>query len=89
MEESASTTGPKSTNRLTCRGGSVISCIGRNISPEAPQSILEPGVRTPTLSPVMASDSSVRECRVAWIRKNRIGLTSSTRRKTLRTMTVR
>jgi hypothetical protein len=24
---------------------------------------------------VMASDSSVRECRVAWIQKNRIGLT--------------
>jgi len=57
-------------------GGSVMSCIVRNISPEgAAIDVENPAFVPPTFSPVMASDSSVRECRVAWIQKNRIGLT--------------
>ena len=57
-------------------GGSVMSCIVRNISPEgAAIDIENPAFVPPHFRLVMASDSSVRECRVAWIQKNRIGLT--------------
>jgi hypothetical protein len=57
-------------------GGSVMSCIVRNISPEgAAIDIENPTFVPPRFRLVMASDSSVRECRVAWIQKNRIGLT--------------
>ena len=57
-------------------GGSVMSCTVRNISPEgAAIDIENPGFVPPRFRLVMASDSSVRECRVAWIQKNRIGLT--------------
>jgi PilZ domain len=57
-------------------GGSVMSCIVRNISPEgAAIDIENPAFVPPCFRLVMASDSSVRECRVAWIQKNRIGLT--------------
>jgi len=54
----------------------VMSCIVRNISPEgAAIDIENPTFVPPRFRLVMASDSSVRECRVAWIQKNRIGLT--------------
>jgi hypothetical protein len=57
-------------------GGSVMSCIVRNISPEgAAIDIENPAFVPARFRLVMASDSSVRECRVAWIQKNRIGLT--------------
>ncbi len=57
-------------------GGSVMSCIVRNISPEgAAIDIENPAFVPPCFRLVMASDSSFRECRVAWIQKNRIGLT--------------
>ena len=57
-------------------GGSVMSCIVRNISPEgAAIDIENPTFVPPRFRLVMARDSSVRECRVAWIHKNRIGLT--------------
>ena len=57
-------------------GGSVMSCTVRNISPEgAAIDIENPAFVPPCFRLVMASDSSVRECRVAWIQKNRIGLT--------------
>jgi hypothetical protein len=58
-------------------GGSVMRCIVRNISPEG--AAIE--VENPAFVPqhfrlVMANDSSVvHECRIAWIQKNRIGLT--------------
>lgn len=57
-------------------GGSVMSCIVRNISPEgAAIDVENPAFVPPTFRLVMANDSSVHDCRVAWIRKNRIGLT--------------
>jgi hypothetical protein len=57
-------------------GGSILSCMVRNISPEgAAIDVENPAFVPPRFRLVMASDSSVRECRVAWIQKNRIGLT--------------
>ncbi len=57
-------------------GGSVMSCLVRNISPEgAAIDVENPAFVPPHFRLVMASDSSVRECRIAWIQKNRIGLT--------------
>src|ERR1700682_2610676 len=51
-------------------GGSVMSCIVRNISPEgAAIDVENPAFVPPRFRLVMASDSSVRECRVAWIQK--------------------
>ena len=57
-------------------GGSVMSCVVRNISPEG----VAIDVDNPAFVPsrfrlVMASDGYVRDCSVAWIQKNRIGLT--------------
>ncbi len=58
-------------------GGSVMRCVVRNISIEG--AAIE--VENPAFVPqhfrlVMAKDSSiVHECRVAWIKQNRIGLT--------------
>jgi len=47
-----------------------------NISPEGAAIDVENPAFVPSrFRLVMASDSSVRECRVAWIQKNRIGLT--------------
>jgi hypothetical protein len=57
-------------------GGSVMSCIVRNISPEgAAIDVENPAFVPPCFRLVMAKDSSVRECRIAWIQQNRIGLT--------------
>ena len=58
-------------------GGSVMRCTVRNISPEgAAIDVEEPAFVPARFRLVMANDpSSVRECRVAWIQKNRIGLT--------------
>jgi hypothetical protein len=57
-------------------GGSVMRCIVRNISPEgAAIDVDEPAFVPARFRLVMANDSSVvHECRVAWIQKNRIGL---------------
>jgi hypothetical protein len=56
-------------------GGSVMSCTVRNISAEgAAIDVENPAFVPPRFRLVMASDSSVRECRVAWIQRNRIGL---------------
>jgi len=58
-------------------GGSVMRCVVRNISAEG----CAIDVENPAFVPqrfrlVMASDSSVvHECRIAWIKGNRIGLT--------------
>jgi hypothetical protein len=57
-------------------GGSVMSCMVRNISVEgAAIDVENPAFVPPQFRLVMASDSSVRECRVTWIQQNRIGLT--------------
>jgi PilZ domain len=55
--------------------GSVMSCMVRNISPEGAAIDVE----NPSFVPghfrlVIASDSSVRECKVIWIQKKRIGV---------------
>ena len=57
-------------------GGSVMSCVVRNISVEgAAIDVENPAFVPPQFRLVMASDSSVRECRVTWIQQTRIGLT--------------
>jgi hypothetical protein len=57
-------------------GGSVMRCAVRNISPEgAAIDVEEPAFVPARFRLVMANDTSVvHECRVAWIQKNRIGL---------------
>ena len=58
-------------------GGSVMRCVVRNISREGAAIDVENAAFVPQqFRLVMAKDSSiVHECRVAWIKKNRIGLT--------------
>jgi hypothetical protein len=58
-------------------GGSVMSCVVRNISREgAAIDVDNPAFVPQQFRLVMAKDSSVvHECRIAWIQKNRIGLT--------------
>jgi len=58
-------------------GGSVMRCVVRNISVEgAAIDVENPAFVPQRFRLVMAKDSSiVHECRVAWIQKNRIGLT--------------
>jgi hypothetical protein len=57
-------------------GGSVMSCTVRNISPEgAAIDVENPAFVPAQFRLVMASDSSVHECRIAWIQQNRIGVT--------------
>jgi PilZ domain len=56
-------------------GGSVMSCTVRNISAEGAAIEVENPAFVPSrFRLVMAKDSSVRECQIAWIQKNRIGL---------------
>jgi hypothetical protein len=58
-------------------GGSVMRCVVRNISREGAAIDVENAAFVPQhFRLVMAKDSSiVHQCRVAWIKKNRIGLT--------------
>lgn len=57
-------------------GGSVMSCVVRNISPEgAAIDIENPAFVPQRFRLVVARDSSVHECRIAWIRQKRIGIT--------------
>jgi hypothetical protein len=57
-------------------GGSVMSCIVRNISPEgAAIDVDNPAFVPARFRLVMAGDATVYDCTVAWIQKNRIGLT--------------
>ena len=56
-------------------GGSVMRCVVRNISPEGAAIDVENAAFVPShFRLVMASDSSVHECDVAWIQQNRIGV---------------
>ena len=53
-----------------------MSCMVRNISPEGAAIDVENPAFVPSrFRLVMARDASVRECSIAWIQKNRIGLT--------------
>jgi hypothetical protein len=57
-------------------GGSVMGCVVRNISPEgAAVDVDNPAFVPPTFRLVMARDSSVYECKIAWIQQKRIGVT--------------
>jgi hypothetical protein len=58
-------------------GGSVMRCLVCNISPEgAAIEVENPAFVPQRFRLVMANNSSVvHECRIAWIQKNRIGLT--------------
>jgi hypothetical protein len=57
-------------------GGSVMSCMVRNISPEgAAIDVENPAFVPQRFRLVIAKDGTVYECRIAWIGKNRIGLT--------------
>jgi hypothetical protein len=57
-------------------GGSVMRCTVRNISAEgAAIEVENPAFVPPRFRLVMANDSSVRECSIAWIQQNRIGVT--------------
>lgn len=57
-------------------GGSVMICTVRNVSAEgAAIDIDNPAFVPPRFRLVMANGASVRECQVAWIQRNRIGLT--------------
>ena len=56
-------------------GGSVMSCVVRNISIEgAAIDVENPAFVPQRFRLVMAKDSSVHECQIAWIQKNRIGV---------------
>jgi PilZ domain len=57
-------------------GGSVMSCTVCNISVEgAAIDVENPAFVPARFRLVMANDSSVHECRIAWIQQNRIGVT--------------
>ena len=57
-------------------GGSVMSCMVLNISAEgAAIDVENPAFVPARFRLVMAGDSSVRECPIAWIQQKRIGLT--------------
>jgi len=57
-------------------GGSVMTCVVRNISPEgAAIEVENPAFVPASFRLVIAKDGTVHDCAVAWIRQNRIGLT--------------
>ena len=57
-------------------GGSVMSCVVRNISVEGAAIDIENPVFVPQqFRLVIAKDSSVYECQIAWIQQKRIGVT--------------
>ena len=57
-------------------GGSVMRCVVRNISQEgAAIDVDNPAFVPARFRLVMASDSSIHECRIVWIQQKRIGVT--------------
>jgi len=57
-------------------GGSVMRCVVRNISPEgAAVDVENPAFVPPDFRLVIARDSSVYQCKIAWIQQKRIGVT--------------
>jgi len=60
---------------LVSAGGSVQSCVVRNISAEGAAIDVENAAFVPArFRLVMANGAIVHECSVAWIQKNRIGV---------------
>jgi hypothetical protein len=60
---------------LVSAGGSVMTCVVRNISPDGAAIDVENSAFVPPrFRLVMDNGASVRDCTVAWIQKNRIGL---------------
>jgi PilZ domain len=56
-------------------GGSVMGCVVRNISAEGAAIDVDNAAFVPScFRLVMAADRSVRDCKVVWIRDNRIGV---------------
>jgi PilZ domain len=56
-------------------GGSVMSCVVRNMSPGgAAIDVDRPAYVPQRFRLVIARDSSVRDCRVVWMQQGRIGL---------------
>lgn len=56
-------------------GGSVMSCVVWNISPEGAAIDIENPVFVPQrFRLVLAKDSSVRDCEIVWIQQKRIGV---------------
>lgn len=56
--------------------GSVMCCTVRNISVEgAAIDVENPAFVPPRFRLVMANGSSVRDCKIVWIQRNRIGVT--------------
>lgn len=56
-------------------GGSVMGCTVRNISADgAAIEVANPAFVPSRFKLVMATDRSVRDCEVVWIRDNRIGI---------------
>ena len=56
-------------------GGSVMACVVRNISPDgAAIDVENPAFLPARFRLVMAKDTSVYECTVAWVQQNRGGL---------------
>jgi hypothetical protein len=56
-------------------GGSVMRCTVRNISPDgAAIDVDNPAFVPNQFRLVMASDSSIHDCRMIWIREKRIGV---------------
>jgi hypothetical protein len=60
---------------LVSAGGSVQSCVVRNISPDGAAIEVENQAFVPArFRLVMANGAVVHECSIAWIQKNRIGV---------------
>ena len=56
-------------------GGSVMACVVRNISPDgAAIDVENPPFLPARFRLVMAKDTSVYDCTVAWVQQNRVGL---------------
>jgi hypothetical protein len=65
-------------------GGSVMSCMVRNISAEgAAIDVENPAFVPEHFRLVMATDRSVHECKIAWIQQKRIGVTFTAARPDL------
>ncbi len=57
-------------------GGSVMGCVVRNISPEgAAVDVDNPAFVPPDFRLEIARDSSIYQCKIAWIQQKRIGVT--------------
>jgi hypothetical protein len=60
---------------MVSAGGSVMSCVVRNISPDgAAIDVENPAFVPARFRLVMENGAKVHECRVAWIQDNRIGV---------------